>query len=296
MRVRRSRTAPRRWPRATSTAAAIALLVLVAASCARTEPVAQHDDPGMLHVHALHADPSDDASLLAATHTGLFRLDEHGAERISAAWHDLMAFAVAPDGSLLASGHPALDAERLQLPEHPPHLGLARSNDGGRTWQSLSLLGEADFHALVATGDVLLGAEATTGQLLASTDGGQRWQQRSQVDLVALAAHPEDADLLVGATGDALVRSEDGGRTWTSTATISGPVTANTAGFVAAAPDGLVMTSIDGNNWEPAGQLPSTPEALLAVDARLYAWTTGEGLQRSDDGGGTWQTASSTDR
>lgn len=164
-----------------------------------------------------------------------------------------------------------------------------RSTNDGRTWQSVSLLGKADFHALVATDEVLLGAEATTGRLLASTDGGDTWQERSPIDLLTLAAHPEDTDLLIGTTGDGLVRSDDAGRTWTPTASMTGPVAANTDGFVTAGPDGEVATSVDGTDWEPAGQLPSTPQALIALDDRLYAWTAGDGLQHSDDAGQTWQ-------
>ena len=272
----------------------VALVAIVSAGCSPTGATVQDGDPGMLHVHALHADPSGTGVLLAAAHTGLFRIDGQSTERISDAWHDLMALAVTPDGTLLACGHPALDADHLRLPEHPPHLGLVRSTDGGRTWQSVALLGEADFHALIVTGDVLLGAEATAGRLLASTDDGDTWQKRSRIDLLALAAHPDDTDLLVGTTGDGLVRSEDAGRTWTATATIVGPVTANTDVFVTAGPDGEVATSVDGTDWEPAGQLPSTPEALHASDGRLYAWTTDGGLQHSDDGGQTWQTTSGT--
>lgn len=296
MTVRPSWAARRRCSRIPRSAAVVALAAIVGAGCAPTQTTAQDDDPGMLHVHALQADPSNGSALLAAAHTGLFRIDGQSTERISAEWHDLMAFTIAPDDVLLASGHPALDADHLRLPEHPPHLGLVRSTDDGRTWQSVSLLGEADFHALVASDEVLLGAEATTGRLLASTDGGDTWQERSPIDLITLAAHPGDTDLLVGTTGDGLVRSEDAGRTWTPTAGMTGPVAANTDGFVVAGPDGQVATSGDGTDWEPAGQLPSTPEALLALDDRLYAWTTGDGLQHSDNAGQTWQATSSIER
>ncbi len=143
---------------------------------------------------------------------------------------------------------------------------------------------------------MLLGAEATTGRLLASTDGGDTWQERSPIDLLTLAAHPEDTDLLIGTTGDGLVRSDDAGRTWTPTASMTGPVAANTDGSVAAGPDGEVATSLDGTDWGPAGQLPSTPQALLALDDRLYAWTAGDGLQHSGDAGQTWQPTSGTER
>lgn len=64
---------------------------------------------------------------------------------------------------------------------------------------------------------MLLGAEATPGRLLASTDGGDTWQERSPIDLLTLAAHPEDTDLLIGTTGDGLQHSGDAGQTWQPT-------------------------------------------------------------------------------
>lgn len=254
---------------------------------AATDTTLANDDPGPLHVHGLAVDPEDDQALLAAAHTGLFRLDGDGAERVSEHWHDLMAFAVTTDGALLASGHPALDADDLRVPDRPPHLGLVRSDDGGRTWTEVSLLGEADLHALAVADDLLLGAEATTGRLLTSTDDGTTWQERSQIELVALAAHP-DGQLLVGSTSEHVVRSDDGGRTWIPVTTRPAVLAATESGFLAADPDGQVTFSTDGVDWQQAGRLPSAPEALLADRARHYAWTTEHRLQVSDDGGETW--------
>lgn len=263
-------------------------LITVAAGCATTNTTLARDDPGPLHVHALAVDPEDDEALLAATHTGLFRLDADGAQRISEHWHDLMSFAVTADGALLASGHPALEVDHLRVPDRPPHLGLVRSDDGGRSWTEVSLLGEADFHALAVTADLLLGAEATTGRLLASTDGGRTWQERSQVELVALAAHP-DGRFLVGSTDQRVVRSDDGGRTWMPVTTQPAVLAATSSGFVAAATDGRVTRSTDGVDWQRVGSLPSAPEALLADRGRLYAWTVEHRLQVSDDAGETWR-------
>lgn len=266
----------------------VAALLASTGGCTATDTPLTQDDPGPLHVHALAVDPEDDQTLLAATHTGLFRLDGDGVRRVSEHWHDLMAFAVAPDGALLASGHPALDTDHLRIPGRPPHLGLVRSVDGGRSWTEVSLLGEADLHALVVADGLLLGAEATEGSLLASTDGGRTWQERSQVELVALTAHA-DGQLLVGSTSERIVRSDDGGRTWTSVTT--GPAVLATAeeGFIAADPNGQVTHSTDGVDWQWAGSLPSAPEALLVDGARLYAWTVEDHLQVSDDAGATWR-------
>jgi len=275
------------WWRHPARPVVVAALIAVTAGCATTDTMPAPEDPGPLHVHALAVDPENDDAVLAATHTGLFRLDGDGQERVSEHWHDLMAFAVVDDGVLVASGHPALDAEHLRVPDRPPHLGLVRSDDGGRSWTAVSLLGEADFHALVVAEGLLFGAEATTGRLLASADGGRSWQDRSPVALVSLAARP-DGQLLVGSTSDGVVRSDDGGWTWMPVMTGPAVLAATESGFVAADPDGQVKLSFDGVTWQRVGRLPSAPEALLVDPGRLYAWTAEHRLLVSDDAGASW--------
>jgi hypothetical protein len=266
---------------------------VLASGCAQPDaPAAEADDPGVVHVHGLAADPEDPTVVLAATHTGLFRVEEDGkAQRVGTGWHDLMGFTVAPDGTFYASGHPDLQTEALRDPIGDPHLGLVRSTDRGRTWEPVSLLGEVDFHALTLADDALIGADATTGRVLASEDGGESWQERSRLPLVALAAHPADPELLVGSSSEGLVRSADGGRTWRQLADVEpGYLTADEAGFVVAQAQGLIAVSEDGREWRAVGTLPGPPEALAGGPAgALLAAATDVGLLRSDDGGRSWQ-------
>lgn len=265
---------------------------LLSAGCSETDAsIADAGDPGVVHVHGLAVDPEDATVVLAATHTGLFRVQDGAAQRVGEGWHDLMGFTVAPDGTFYASGHPDLQTEELRDAEGDPHLGLVRSDDGGQTWQPVSLLGEVDFHALALAGGTLVGADATTGRVLASDDGGESWQERGRMPLVALAAHPADAQLLVGSSGDELVRSEDGGSTWRQLAELEpGYLTADGTGFVVAQAQGQVAVSEDGLDWRTVGTLPGPPEALASGPAgALLAAVTDVGLLRSDDGGGSWQ-------
>jgi hypothetical protein len=51
-----------------------------------------------------------------------------------------MGFTIVGPDSFLSSGHPD-GRDRL-----PSFLGLIRSDDGGRSWRPVSLLGERDFH------------------------------------------------------------------------------------------------------------------------------------------------------
>lgn len=99
-------------------------------------------DPGPIHVHGLGIDPAD-GSLFIASHTGRFRVgkDSRKAVRVEDRYQDTMGFSIVGPNRFLGSGHP--DAREQEL---PPLLGLIESTDAGRTWQPISLLGEADFH------------------------------------------------------------------------------------------------------------------------------------------------------
>lgn len=142
----------------TRAAALVAVVMGLAACSAQEKNVVSSGlaalpgaDPGLAHVHAVGVDPGD-GTLYAASHLGVFRVPASGdAVRIANRYQDTMGFTVIGQSHFLGSGHPDL---REDLPSH---LGLIESTDGGQTWQSLSLSGQADFHALRVTGDRIYG-------------------------------------------------------------------------------------------------------------------------------------------
>ncbi|MCA1704355.1 MAG: hypothetical protein LC808_14275, partial [Actinobacteria bacterium] len=123
----------------------------------RPNGAAKVEDPGPIHVHGLGINPVD-GSLLIATHTGLFRAAKgrQRATRVANRFQDTMGFTVVGPNEFLGSGHPD-PREKL-----PPFLGLIRSNDGGRRWRPISLLGERDFHVLEAAGKRSMGTAPTS--------------------------------------------------------------------------------------------------------------------------------------
>ena len=130
---------------------AVALAVVVAAvwrSSPDGQGVTPVADPGPVHVHGLGVNPADRA-LFIATHTGLYRSaeGESTSVRVSDNRQDTMGFAIVDADRFLGSGHPDL---REDL---PPLLGLIESTDEGRSWEPVSLLGEADFHVLRSAGE-----------------------------------------------------------------------------------------------------------------------------------------------
>lgn len=244
------------------------------------------------HVHGLGINPAD-GMLFAATHHGLFRVPADGeAERVGTAVQDTMGFTVAGEDHFLASGHPDLADDRLNQPGKPPLLGLVESTDAGRTWEPVSLLGEADFHALKAAHGLVYGYDATSGRLLVSSDG-KEWETRVELAMGDFAVDPADADRLVAMTAQGLAESTDGGRTWQTT---SGPQLAflswhERQGLWGITPTGETFRRGD-QGWEPGGALPGPPQALLATGDELYAAVAeGEatGIYVSPDDGRTWE-------
>jgi hypothetical protein len=266
-------------------AAALAAAAVVAGVRLVDRPPPSTSGEEVSHVHGLGVNPAD-GRLYAATHFGLFRLDgKGGAERVGEGAQDTMGFTVAGPDRFLASGHPEFSARPRMLDERPL-LGLMESRDGGRSWTTLSLGGEADFHVLVAAPGRILAWNATTGAVMASTDG-RSWETLSERLLLSMVVDPADPERVLASGGDGVSVSSDGGRTWEP---VAGPADAYLAAeedgtlWAAAAEDGAVLRSRDGLSWERVGSLPGPAEALIAHDGRLYAAATEAGILRSGDG------------
>jgi len=252
--------------------------------------VVASEDPGVVHVHGLGVDPRD-GTLYAATHLGLFRLPESGRPvRVADRYQDTMGFTVTGPQRFLASGHPELEDQRLRAPGKPPLLGLIESRDGGETWKSLSLLGEADFHALAAKHGRVYGFDSTGGRFMTSEDGRQ-WTEQSAAQLVSFAVSPGDAESIVAGTGTGMARSRDGGASWSPVESAPAVVFVSwdERGIWAATAGGSLSFSADGVAWEERGRLPGgKAEALLSDSGDLYV-ATPTGIHHSTDGGRTWR-------
>ena len=245
-------------------------------------------DHGFGHVHGLGVDPGD-GTLYAATHYGLWRIAQQGQpggmERVADRYQDTMGFTVAGPGEFLGSGHPD-PRERL-----PAHLGLIRSRDAGRSWQPVSLLGEADFHALDAECGRVYGWDATSGTVLVSADGGASWRRGHRGQLSDLVVDPGDPRRLLAADGRGVLASADGGITFTRLPGTPALVTVDWTRdvLVGADRDGTVWASGDaGATWARRGSLQGAPHALtVAGDGAVHA-ADAAGVAVSRDGGATF--------
>ncbi len=250
-----------------------------AASPASFDPVAASED--WAHVHNLTVDGD---LLLIGTHGGLWsQRPGQRAEQVSKAAFDVMGFA---DGgeTMYASGHPGPGQDA------PADLGLQVSDDGGRTWQSRSLLGEVDFHRLRAAGDVVQGLSAHDGAFLRSADGGATWEDLGSPGLFDFALDPDDPEHLIATQQSGPVRSTDGGQTLAPMRDIPLLVfLAWTEGTIyAVATDNTIQVSTDrGTTWTRAGQIDGQPQALGADGDRVVA-LAGTTIWDSTDGGRTF--------
>jgi hypothetical protein len=271
-----------------------------AAPAETSEPADSPDGGGSPFIGSLTVDPGD-GTLIAGTGLGLYRL-EAGAKRARPFDGELTtpsgSGAISPNlvlrftgpGQLIASGHPKDPGSGL-----PENLGLIRSDDGGATWTSVSLLGEEDLHALDVRGDVVAGQPVEAAGVLVSTDGGKSFEERTP------PAAPLDVDLdpknprrIAITTADGLFVSKDGGGSWRQRDVLTtethlawsetGPLYRVDAG-------GVVQASEDGGeSWEQVGNAGGPP-TTVTVDAegRLYVALAGARIVRSSDGGKSFE-------
>jgi photosystem II stability/assembly factor-like uncharacterized protein len=243
-------------------------------------------DPGFGHVHGLGVNPADGV-LYAATHYGVWRLPANGRPiRVADRYQDTMGFTIVGPDHFLGSGHPDL-RERL-----PAHLGLIESRDRAETWQSLSLLGEADFHALEAKHGRIYGYDSTSSTFMVSGDG-RTWQRRARLGLADITVSPSDPSVVLATAEQGLLHSRDGGETFR--AVPGAPrlvfVDWSAAGLYGLDPAGAAWASTDsGETWERRGELGSRPGALTVTDTGQLFAADEEAVVTSRDGGRTFTT------
>lgn len=285
-------------PEGTRLLVAVAIGGLLLTGCASAETAttaadAQRTGEGELaHVHDVLVG-ADGAPVYLAAHTGLYELRNGEVVARSDRFDDLMAAAIEPDGTLIASGHPDLSKDELRVESKLPLLGLVESDDGSR-WTPRSLLGDADFHALVVADGRLFGADSTSARVLVSDDGGNTWESRAgEAQLLDLVVDPSNPDRMVGVDLDrGLVSSDDGGDSWEllPDAPPLIDVEWTTSGaLVAIDTDGSIRRSTDaGLTWETIASIAGA-QALGTDGADLWVYAPPDGLHRSADDGGSWR-------
>lgn len=266
-------------------AAAVALLATAAFVLGGSAAAAPSDSA---HIHGLGFDAADGA-LLLGTHDGLYRLGPNDTKprKVGAVSFDLMGLAVIGPRSYLASGHP--DSAAATRNGLPSNLGLIRTDDGGRRWRPITLLGGADFHLLRARESRVLAYDVTRGRLLASANAGRTWKPRTVPSGAADFALGPAVGAVAASTSDGVTVSADDGVSYRPRARDVGPgllswPSARTLLLVDA--DGVVHVSADGGRtFARRGTAAGRPTALAVAGNRVAVLLDNGRVLLSRDGG-----------
>lgn len=277
---RRAATRGRRTP---YTPFVFGLIFATAAACSSSSvPDPTKADPAVSHVHALVTNPAD-GSLLAATHEGVFKIKDGKASLVGKGRQDTMGLAVLGPDRFYASGHPEAGTGS------PPHLGLIESDDGAKTWKTMSLPGKADFHSLAPTKTGVYGYNSLTSMLMYSGDG-KIWTDLFRGAVYDTAVDPNDSDHLL-LTTEAGVQDYQRGSEPELRAGTSGIALiewADSRTVVGLTVEGNVQVSTDtGKSWSLVGRVKGSIEALGASSTGWQV-ATADGIYESTDDGKTW--------
>jgi hypothetical protein len=249
-------------------------------------------------VNSLERDPGSGEFLLT-TNRGFFRIDPES-DRVrrvqgtiraggkSATVGTFLELNLDPDGRLVGSGHP--DQRTL-----PQYLGYLRSPDGGRTWQVVSRLGDADLHKIIFKHDRLYAWDAVLSALIVSEDGGRSFVEHFTPRglIIDFEVDPEDPEHVLAATDDTLFRSEDEGESWRPLVRGEGSRLAwpEPDKLYLAAKDGTVSVSEDGGDtFDEVGRVDGEPYAIDPVSGtELYMGLSDGTILHSEDGGAGWE-------
>jgi photosystem II stability/assembly factor-like uncharacterized protein len=252
-------------------------------------------DPGPIHVHGLGVNPKDGA-LFIATHTGLFRAPpgETKATRVANRSQDTMGFTVVGPDHFLGSGHPDL---REKLPpflgliesRDAGQVWKPVSRLGASDFHVLEAAGRRVYG---------YGSNFKTRapEFLTSSDGGRSWRRlEPPAELISLAIHPADPRRIVVSGDEGLFGSPNAGATWKRLGRAAGLLgwPEPKALFVVTL-EGAVLRSADGGrSWSTTGRVGAEPAAFEAEGANdLYVARHDGTILRTTDGGRNWEVRS----
>ncbi|HTV61683.1 MAG TPA: hypothetical protein VMH30_03850 [Verrucomicrobiae bacterium] len=169
--------------------------------------------------------------------------------------------------------------------------------DGGRTWQPFAPMGRNWDYGAVDWSDpgaraIFAARHESGGEIYASDDAGASWR--------FLGKHPEftssgifDARTLVAGTEDGIMRSTDGGETWTNISPLH-PVGRVAVYFDGKtywlAREGLITSQDRGATWQTIGApLAAGWGPLFGKDTQHIMVADFRGFLETSDGGKTWR-------
>ncbi|MHC4354652.1 MAG: WD40/YVTN/BNR-like repeat-containing protein, partial [Planctomycetota bacterium] len=198
-------------------------------------------------------------------------------------------------------------SERMQKSNSPPVLGQCN-------WVSIgprNINGRVRCLAIHPTNGAIIYAGAAEGGVWKSTDFGQSWvplmQYEDAIAVGSLAIDPSNASVIYAGTGEptswpgydgvGVLKSTNGGVTWTPTGSLgNGHIarvaidpTSTTTVYCAGFSGGLYKSTNGGTSWTQILSGDVTDFALNPTTTTImYAGKRNDGLYKSTDGGATW--------
>jgi len=264
-------------------------------------------------IHTLVQHPDEGETIFAGTDRGLFKSTNSGADWIALeVFSDLETQPVCRAITI----DPWIP---LQIYIGMDNYGLARSSDGGKTWNLCnsglppaqlvkSHVFNIDVHP--ARPDYLCATISSIG-VVKSTDAGNSWVSLTETFKAGgtlatrVIFHPSDPNVICFGTarGD-IYKTEDGGASWKLTRQGSGgaPVQSfaidpkNPEVVYAGTDIGVLVSHDFGTGWrEFTDGLPHIATTVIvspdSAGMCVYAFGQGIGIQRSTDDGATWEKA-----
>jgi len=156
------------------------------------------------------------------------------------------------------------------------------------------------FRGVYGSGSGQVLAVGSFGTIYRTTTSGTSWTQPSGSGETLYAIWGTGSTFYaVGANGS-IVKSSDGGQSWTAQASPTAQVLRGVFGtsasqVVAAGDNGVIVRTSDGSTWSViASGVPTSFFAVTAIDATTYyACGSNAVVLRSDNAGLTWQATSS---
>lgn len=143
-------------------------------------------------------------------------------------------------------------------------------------------------------------AVGSFGTIYRTTVSGTSWTQPSGSGETLYAIWGTGNTFYAVGAGGSIVKSSDGGQSWTAQSSATDQVLRGVFGtsanqVVAAGDNGVIVRTTDGTNWSPVTSgVPTSFFAVSAVDATtFYACGSNAVVLRSDNGGQTWQPTAS---
>jgi photosystem II stability/assembly factor-like uncharacterized protein len=298
---------PARGRSAAATRLALALLVCVALPASARAQSWTAVGPFGGDVRSLVTDPHDPRIVYLGTASGsVYRSDDAALH-----WRRLQPGFPARDASiddLAVDPAGVVYAGYWEL--HGPGGGVARSEDGGRTFAVLpGIAGQAVRSLALAPSNPRVLVAGTLAGVFRSRDAGQTWQRISPEDdaeihnVNSVAIDPNDPETIYAGTWHLPWKTKDGGRNWRSihmgiiedsdimTLTIDRQ---SSDVVYATACSGIYRTRDAAQRWTKIRGIPSSSRRTRAFALHplrtdtLYAGTT-EGFWTSEDSGASWR-------